>query len=408
MGILLLALALRVAWAVAVPVEPVSDSVAYDAFARRLAKGLGYCWGTGEPTAYWPVGTSCLYSLVYRTFGDSYPPLVVLNVGLGIAVVGLSMILAHRWFGSRPTRIAGLVLCCWPLLIEYTTILGSELPFMVAMLVAWVVWTDSRPGLAGRGVIAGLALAAASYFRPTALLLPIVLAIPEVVLRHRLRSQLIQIILVGLVMAACLAPWVVRNSRVFGEFVLISTNGGVNTWLGNRPGTSGLFDEALPKLPGMTEAERDRYLAAEASAFIRRHPVQFAFRSLVKLVRLHERESIGVVWNRKGLESRFPPRVILAVKLISNLYWWAILTLGLVGVALRARSSGFLSTALHPALIVWAYFAAVHAITLIQDRHHMPSIPSIAMFAALALDRFFASTQGTARQHPLPTKESPA
>ena len=33
-------------------------------------------------------------------------------------------------------------------------------------------------------------------------------------------------------MLACIAPWSLRNTRVFGEFVLISTNGGTCTWLG--------------------------------------------------------------------------------------------------------------------------------------------------------------------------------
>jgi hypothetical protein len=324
---------------------------------------------------------------VYRAFGESYVPIVALNLILGVAVVGLSMVLAHRYFGSRAALFAGLILSLWPLLVEYTTILASELPFLVSMLAAWLVWTDARCGLAGRSALAGVALAAASYFRPTALLLPLVLAIPWLRNREQRRSQVVQIILVGLVMAACFAPWIVRNYRVFGEFVLISTNGGANTWLGNRPGASGFYEAAVPNVTGMTEVESDRLLAAEASAYIREHPAAFVTRSLTKLIRLHERESIGVAWNQAGLERVFRPAVILAIKLASNVYWWAVLVLAALGIALLSRANGFWSTLFHPATLVWGYFAVVHAVTLIQDRHHMPCIPSIAAFAALALDR---------------------
>jgi 4-amino-4-deoxy-L-arabinose transferase-like glycosyltransferase len=370
-----------------VPVVPLSDSAAYDMFARNLARGVGYKFHNGRPTAFWPVGTAFVYSLVYRAFGESYVPIVALNLILGVAVVGLSMVLARRYFGSRAALFAGLILSFWPLLVEYSTILASELPFLVSMLAAWLVWTDARCGLAGRSALAGVALAAASYFRPTALLLPLVLAIPELRNREQRRLQVVQIILVGLVMSACFAPWIVRNYRVFGEFVLISTNGGANSWLGNRPGASGFYEGAVPNLPVMSEVEFDRLLAAEASAYIRDHPGAFVTRSLTKLIRLHERESIGVVWNQYGLERVFRPSVILAIKLASNVYWWAVLALAALGIALLSRTNGFWWTLCHPATLVWGYFAVVHAVTLIQDRHHMPCIPSIAAFAALALDR---------------------
>jgi 4-amino-4-deoxy-L-arabinose transferase-like glycosyltransferase len=376
-----------------VPVVPVSDCVAYDAFARNLARGAGYTFHNGRPTAFWPVGTSFVYSLVYRAFGEHYVSVVALNLILGVVIVGLSMVLARRYFGSRVALLSGLILSFWPLLVEYTTILASELPFLVAMLAGWLVWTDTRFRLAGRSAVAGVAIAAASYVQPTALLLPMVLAIPELRNREQRRSQVIQIILVGLVMAGCLAPWIVRNYRVFGEFVLISTNGGVNSWLGNRPGASGLFEVAVPDSTGMNEVDYDRLLAAEASAYIRERPLEFVARSLTKLIRLHERESIGVVWNQDGLARMFRPSVISAIKLASNVYWWVVLGLAALGIALLCRALGFWSTLFHPTTLVWGYFAVVHAVTLIQDRHHMPCIPSIAAFAAVALDRLCYRSQ---------------
>ncbi len=63
------ALAVRLLWAACVPVDPVSDGVLYDAFARSMVEGHGYAFADGTLTEYWPVGTSAVYALLYYIFG---------------------------------------------------------------------------------------------------------------------------------------------------------------------------------------------------------------------------------------------------------------------------------------------------------------------------------------------------
>ena len=70
------------------------------------------------------------------------------------------------------------------------------------------------------------------------------------------------------VLIACLliAPWSIRNTRLLGSFVQISTNGGVNFWEGNNPTSNG-STEALPQETiKMNEAVRDRYLGKLAGS----------------------------------------------------------------------------------------------------------------------------------------------
>src|SRR5690349_21821873 len=85
--ILLLALVLRVAWMLLVPISPVSDSVVYDMFAQRIASGQGYTWPDGAPTVYWPVGASALYALIYSVAGHSFTAVAIVNVALGVLLV---------------------------------------------------------------------------------------------------------------------------------------------------------------------------------------------------------------------------------------------------------------------------------------------------------------------------------
>lgn len=131
------AAALRMGWALAVPVMPVSDSGVYDQFAVSLAEGRGYAWPSGQLTAYWPVGTSALIGLGYWIFGQSYGVVVGINLVLGVATVVLGAMLSGRWFGGRTGVATGVLLAIWPSQIQFTTVINSEQPFVAAMLGAW-------------------------------------------------------------------------------------------------------------------------------------------------------------------------------------------------------------------------------------------------------------------------------
>ena len=53
--------------------------------------------------------------------------------------------------------------------------------------------------------------------------------------------------------AATIAPWSIRNNAVFGEFVLLSTNGGPNLWMGNNPDSTGFYMPLPSSVDGLSE-----------------------------------------------------------------------------------------------------------------------------------------------------------
>lgn len=106
--VVLLALCLRAAWALWVPVIPQSDSAMYHEFARSIADGRGYAYPAGNLTAYWPVGTSAVYAGLYVLFGQSYTVILLLNLALGVLLVLLTHQLAAHWFGPKPALFAAL------------------------------------------------------------------------------------------------------------------------------------------------------------------------------------------------------------------------------------------------------------------------------------------------------------
>ena len=185
-------------------------------------------------------------------------------------------------------------------------------------------------------------------------------------------------------MIALILPWSLRNLHVFDRFVLVSTNAGTNFWMGNNPKTAGGY-MLEPETGIVNEADRDRYLGQKAWEYIRLEPVAFVARTLKKAVLLHDRESIGVAWNEKGLEQRFGHGVLMPMKFVSNIYWWLILAWAGYGLVLLLRQRTWLEFLTLPLLTVWVYYTAAHSITVSGDRYHVPSDPFIAMSAAYAI-----------------------
>ena len=381
--VLLFALLLRVAWALAVPIVPVSDGVLYDGFARSIASGRGYAYPNGGPlTAYWPVGAPALYAALYRVFDVSHAAVAAFNVGLGVAIVALARAIALRHFGARVALVTAWLLALWPLLIQFTTVFASELPFMALVLAAVWVWGTERGPLAARAALWGALVAAATYVRPTAWPMLVLLPALGFLARHDLRRALVEALVAVLVAAALFAPWVQRNQALFGRFVLVATNGGPNLWMGNNPHSNGGYME-LPATAFANEAERDRRLGAEAVAFIRERPLDYLRLCVQRIGITYSRESIGVVWNERGLAERYGTAVLLPLKALSALYWWAVLALGAAG-ALRAWRRGTIGW-VHPIWVLSLFFFAIPVLTVGQDRYHVPLAPFLAMFAACAV-----------------------
>ncbi|MGE3819426.1 MAG: hypothetical protein AB7I30_08325 [Isosphaeraceae bacterium] len=400
-GVVALATLIRLGWALAVPVEPTSDCFAYELLARNLAEGHGYGFAPGQPSAYWPVGTSAVYAVLQGVMGPErwHVGAVGLNLALGALTVWLSMTMTRDWFGPRAGLCAGLLMAFWPGQVEFTTLLASELPFNACVLLALFAEGRDRWRPWVRVMFTGLALASASYVRPLALPLPLILAwcrlVGPAAGSRTPRRVLLETAGVLAVMAVVIAPWTLRNARVLGRPVLISTNGGANLWMGNHPGSDGGYTELPPSVEALPEVQRDDLLGAEAKRFIREHPGTFARGALKKLVMTHDRENIGVVWNQPALSRKYGDRVLMPLKLLSTGYWWGALALGLVGAGVALRRLGILRASGLPPLALWGFFAAVHAVIVGGDRYHYPSVPFLAALAGLAIVSTWSRSRST-------------
>jgi len=392
--LLAVATLLRVVWALMIPVMPVSDSHAYDTFARTLVSSGVFGWNADEPFSFWPPGTSLIYAALFRVFGAEYNTIIWLNLILSAGLIVLTMRLATRLYGARCALYSGWVLALWPTLVMFTTVLASELPFLVFVTAALDVWTLPSRRMLLRGVAAGALLGCAALVRPVAMALPVIIGVAVLLDRGLSKSAVfeqLRLVVPALVAMACvIAPWTLRNYELYHEVVLISTNGGVTLWMGNAPGTTGEHMNVPAWAERLRDDKQDKALGELAKTYIVNDPAGFAWRSLRKFIWLYNHESIGVAWNEAGLSARFGESALKPLKVFTHVTWALILMTSVAGLLVLVKTRGFWRAVCGPVVITIAFYSAIHSAVVSQDRYHLEFAVQLALLAGVALNALFA------------------
>ncbi|WP_237059898.1 ArnT family glycosyltransferase [Microbulbifer sediminum] len=388
-GVYLLAIGLRLLWALLVPVIPVSDSVAYDAFALNIWQHGTYGWEADQPGSYWAVGTSGIYAGLYLIFGHHYWPVVALNIALSVGILFFTGRLCRIFFSDRRvSQWCMVLLALWPTGILFVTVLASELLFMFFSLAGFYFFVTTGVRQPMRLLFAGILLAAAYYVRPLITVGIIIFAVAcAVQLQQRPLAVLVRTLCCFLVLTLLVAPWAYRNYQLYDDFVPMSSNGGAVFWMGNSPGSNGGYAEIPPEVTAQADStyEMSQILKTRALDYIKAEPQAFIQRTLYKLVRFHSYETIGVNWNAEGIKARFGEGAVLPMKVATQAYWLLLVCSGIAGLMVYLYQAGWARVATHPFLLSWGANAGIHALIASQDRYHLPSVPFIAAFAAFAL-----------------------
>jgi hypothetical protein len=146
-----------------------------------------------------------------------------------------------------------------------------------ALVIVLTIWLVTGPDFSyARAVIFGFLSAFMIMILPATIFIP-----PLAVLWMFFPNKydvLWKAMVSALVVAACISIWAYRNFREFGEFIPLSTEGGINLYLGNNPNTDVMawFKSDNPELQHKTEkltaTERNRFYAKEAINFWRENP----------------------------------------------------------------------------------------------------------------------------------------
>jgi hypothetical protein len=385
-------LLLRLAVILTIPITQYSDNLWYYTRGVTLAAGHGYSVA-GIATGYWPPGWPGLLGLLFWLFGPS--PLVGQLANLVFATVTffLTLSLGSTLFADKLVgRLAVMVLTVYPNQIGYVPILATEVFYTALLLLAIFIvihghrWT--------RLILSGMLFGIAALTKAQTLLIPAILfAVWWLFARERggFFPFMGRVAVVYAAMMLIILPWTARNYIVFGEFVLISTNGGGTFLSGNNPSASGDYTENDPMVRQVAndvkgQVANDRLATSLALKWIRDNPGAFLILTPRKVWRLWAPDGESEWAYQAGFNNYDDYWFIFrAVRAINQVYYVFLIILFILSsfylMRLRRRFSPYAATG-H---ILVAYFTAISIVFSGQSRFHFPLIPWVAMCAAWAV-----------------------
>jgi Flp pilus assembly protein TadD/4-amino-4-deoxy-L-arabinose transferase-like glycosyltransferase len=363
------------------------DALAYDTWAQAIASGNWLGNGVFYQAPLYPYFLGAVYSV----FGHNLVALRVVQVLLGSLGCGLLAVAGQKLFGTRTGLLAGILLAVYPPAIYFDTLIQKAVieGLLVCALIAAVAGMIQRLTV-WRCIGAGAVLGCLALSRENAqLLIPLVLIWAW---WHQPR-RMVHVLCVALGASAVLAPVVIRNAVVGGEFHLSTSQFGPNLYIGNHEGATGAYDplrnghgsvaderadatELAERAAGhpLSPGEVSHYWAGRATSWMLSNPGDW--------VRLTGRKLLLVL---NGVESADTEDIYTHAEAspvlqggLFVLHFGVLAPLGLWGFWLtRNRWRNF--------WVFWgltALYAASVVVFFVLDRYRYPLVPFLALFAS--------------------------
>ena len=292
-----------------------SDQISYDALAQRVIEGHGFSFAVAswpyarpnEPTAFWSYLYTLYLAAVYALAG--HHPLVarlIQAIIAGLLMPWLTYRIGERAFGRQIGLLAAAIVAIYLYLVHYAASLMTETFYIIGIL--WIVDLTMRMAERSRitfrqqlwlGGQLGAALAVTLLLRQVVVVFYPLLAIWLLWVawrRSQLRDAMQPLIVAAVMTIAIIAPFIIRNYHVFGQFAMPNTNAGFAFFWANHPiygtrfeatlspahGVS--YQELIPlELRDLNEAALDRALLARGLAFVADDPSRYLLLSLSRI-----------------------------------------------------------------------------------------------------------------------------
>ncbi|HVP58850.1 MAG TPA: glycosyltransferase family 39 protein [bacterium] len=379
------------------------DEINYQDHAANLAAGKGFVDADGRPTAARPPLLPVVLAGLYRLFGTRVEVGRLFQVLVGVAVVGLTYLVAARLFSAEIGLVAAALVAINPYLVFISSYLLTENLYTV-LLLATVFAIARDGGLQSAGiwtwVVAGCLIGLASLTRPNAVFLAVLVA-PAMLFwgRGTALSRLVKVGALALAIAVTIAPWAVRNHAKLGSWVLFTTHGGITFYQSNNRlvcDDPALYGSVAPResLPGWEaihsakELEGDKLAWSYARAFLRENPrlvPKLAAEKMLRFWRLRSHApwsgvKSGWWWNKSLVLGNLASRFDFGIVYASVVFPFALVGLVVTGRAYRELYVLYAVIAVH-VLVALAFYGSLRA--------RIPIEPVIAAFASVGAARVY-------------------
>lgn len=376
---------------------PIVDSAYYNAWAMKVAKGIGY----GREPFYMAPLYPWLLGMLFKVVGHSLAIAYAFQLGIGLCNLVLVYLLGRRVFGFRAGIASMLLIFLYaPVVYLETKILTETLAIFLNLTSMLLVIRALERPTAPRWFAAGICFGLSAVCRPiaifTILLVFIWLGFQLIKNKQQNAFAVSHLVILACGISLMILPVTLRNYFVGGEWVPISTNGGMVFAQGNNPHSKGFF-APLPELSGsvafehdeamriasdalgrpVTSSESSKYWFEQALEFIKENPTQYASLLARKMLwSIHNRES-ECMYNVYSEKQQVPALRMLAVP------FWLICGLGLAGL-LRSRRHPEQQARAVVLISVLAIYIGLLVFS-VNSRYRAPAVPGLAIFAGFGL-----------------------
>ena len=241
LGILILAVALRIYGAMSHPTVPANDAGDYHRLAIGLVQGQGYVNAASSSTAWRPPAYPVFLAGIYGLAGVNVLRATIVQAFIGgltvLALIALGLLILD-W---RQALIAGALAAVYPAFVWLPRLLLSEnLSLFLLLLSLCAIAMYLRTSRLAWMIVFAVLCAMNTLVRGANLFLPLAVALGLVFIWWRSRSlnrgQLIAPLLVmSIAFVVTLLPWTVRNYRVLHQFIPIATQDGITLYASYWP-----------------------------------------------------------------------------------------------------------------------------------------------------------------------------
>jgi 4-amino-4-deoxy-L-arabinose transferase-like glycosyltransferase len=361
--------------------RPTVDAALYVQFARDFVEN-----GALPEVFYKPPLYPVLLGLWWQVVGDDFLLLRLSGILLGTLTALLVWWLARTVFDARIALVAGLLYALHaPAVYFEVELLEMGLVTCLQTAAMLLVLHSAQQRGTLRGLSAGIALGLGCIARPT--FLPVALASLLWLGKRRWPPVLLGTLLL-------IAPVTLHNAWHGRDFVLISSNMGVNFYIGNNPLANGRISATadLPAEPAAMQrqairlaqqAEQRNLRPSEVSRYWLRQGLSYAATHPGHTLELLGRKIVyalhgAAVSDNEDLSGL---RRYLHVQPWLPVGMWLLVPMGLVGMwATRRRSQ-------ETRYLQWCFVLQVAAVVpfFIVERFRLAWAPLLAIFAAYSL-----------------------
>ncbi len=376
---------------------PILDMLFHDQWARRIAAGDLAGTTPFFRAPFYPYFVGALYSI----FGPIYSVPILVQHLIGAFSCSLTYLFTLTCFDRRTARTAGILsLFYWVFIYFENELLLDSLLVPISIALIWLLIRAARnpngPALFSTGLVFGLAIITRPNYLAFA---PFLLIWMWFVFSKNFLLTAKRLLPLAIGSALAILPVTLHNLIAGGEFVLVSSQGGINFYIGNNQNADGT-SPIIPELgidwtleecaelalresgaPGkeITNSKVSSHFYGKAIQFIAEQPLVWSKLTLKKL---------GFFWNAHEIQNNrnlYFLRQYASVTRILPPLFCIVSPLSILGLLLIFRYNRRYHII---GLFVIVYMLTV-VMFFVNARFRLPVLPFLIILASIAFWKIF-------------------